>query len=235
MEKIPTGIPGLDKMLEGGLVKGRPYLVAGGPGAGKTILGMQFLLEGVKNKERGIYIALEESAEQITQDMAEFGWNIKGLKIIDTFQDPSNGVWHLKSDSVMAKPEFSLPNLVNIIEGRMENFNPKRIVIDSLTSIRMLYENEIEARKEILSLMNFLARSHITTLLTSETLSLEDTLMEEFLASGVIKLLKIKHEGETVSAVSIEKMRGTSFDKHIRPMRVTDDGIVVFPLETIFG
>ncbi|MFH1789147.1 MAG: ATPase domain-containing protein [Candidatus Altiarchaeota archaeon] len=235
MEKLATGIPGLDDMLEGGFIRGRPYLVCGGPGAGKTIFGMQFLMEGVKQKERGLFIALEESSAQLTQDMAEFEWDLHGIKIIDTFQDPADGGWHLKADSVMAKPEFTLSNLVNIIQNKIDTYNPKRIVIDSLTSIRMLYESDIEARKEILGLMSFLSRGDITSILTSEVLSTEDTLMEEFLSAGVIKLLKIKHEGETVNAVNIEKIRGSSFDKHVRPMKITDKGIVVFPMESVFS
>jgi KaiC/GvpD/RAD55 family RecA-like ATPase len=235
MEKISTGVLGLDDMLEGGLIRGRPYILCGGPGAGKTILSMQFLLEGVKQKERGLFISLEESSTQIIDDMAQFGWDLRGIKIVDTYQDPASGEWQLKSDSIMAKPEFTLSNLINIMQGKITNYTPKRIVIDSLTSIRMLYESEAQTRREILSLMNFLLRSDITSILTSETMSPEDTLMEEFLASGVIKLLKLKHEGEIVNAVSIEKMRGSSFDKHVRPMKITQKGIVVFPMESIFS
>jgi len=235
MEKVSTGVPGLDDMLKGGLIRGRPYLLSGGPGAGKTILSMQFLLEGVKQKERGLFISLEESSSQITEDMAQFGWDLRGIKIVDTYQDPASGEWQLKSDSIMAKPEFTLSNLINIIQGKITNYTPKRIVIDSLTSIRMLYENEAQTRREILSLMNFLLRSDVTAILTSETMSPEDTLMEEFLASGAIKLLMLKHEGETVNAVSIEKMRGSSFDRHTRPMKITTKGIVVFPMESVFS
>ncbi len=235
MEKIPTGIPGLDDMLEGGLIRGRPYIVTGGPGAGKTILTMQFLMEGVRNKERGIFITLEENSNQIVQDMAEFGWDLRGIKLLDTYQDPESGAWQLKSESVMSKPDFNLSNLINTIKSRISSYNPKRMVIDSLTSIRMLYDEDSNPRREILSLMNFLSRIDVTTLLTIESSDEETPLMEEFLASGVIKMLKIKHEGETINAISIEKMRGSSFDKHTRPLKITDQGITVFPLETVFS
>ncbi|MFH1835267.1 MAG: ATPase domain-containing protein [Methanobacteriota archaeon] len=235
MEKIPTGIPGLDDMLEGGLIRGRPYIVTGGPGAGKTILTMQFLMEGVRKKERGIFITLEENSNQIVQDMAEFGWDLRGIKLLDTYQDPESGAWQLKSESVMSKPDFTLSNLINTIKSRISSYNPKRMVIDSLTSIRMLYDEDSNPRREILSLMNFLSRIDVTTLLTIESSDEDRPLMEEFLASGVVKMLKIKHEGETINAISIEKMRGSSFDKHTRPLKITDQGITVFPLETVFS
>jgi KaiC/GvpD/RAD55 family RecA-like ATPase len=109
---------------------------------------------------------------------------------------------------------------------------PKRIVIDSLTSVKMLYETDYDMRRSLLSLMNFLFKSEATSLLTSTTESIN--LMEESLASGIIKLHKIDNKGEMINAISIEKMRGSDFDKHIRPMKITNKGLNVFPNETIF-
>lgn len=235
MDKIPTGIPGLDEMLEGGLIKGRPYLVCGGPGAGKTIFGMQFLLEGAEKRERGLFIALEESAEEIRQNMSEFGWNLHNIKLVDTYQDSSSGVWQIKSNHIMAKPELNLSNLINLVQDKIRNYKPSRIVLDSITTLSMLHDNRISARRDVLSLMNFLSKSGVTSILTSETINPEDTLMEEFLSSGVIKLVHLKHEGETLMALSIEKMRGSGFDRHMRPMKITEQGIVVFPMESVFS
>jgi len=233
IDKIPTGIAGLDEMLYGGLVKGRPYLVAGGPGAGKTILCMQFLMDGVKNNEKGLYLALEEQAEEIREDMTLFGWNINRIKMIDTMQDISNGVWSLRTSGAVSKPEFNLRNLVSVIKEKVDDYQPQRLVVDSLTSIKMLYENRMSARKEILGLMNALSKFGCTTLMTSEA-SGPETLMEEFLASGVIKMLIIEEKGERFHAVVIQKMRGSKFDTHVRPMKITDEGIVVYPNESIF-
>ncbi len=234
MEKISTGVSGLDEMLHGGLIAGRPYLITGGPGAGKTIMCMQFLMEGIKNNEKCLYVALEEQAQELKEDMASFGWDLQRIKILDTMQDMASGVWAIKTAGVISKPEFTLKNLIEAIRNIMVSYKPKRMVVDSLTSIKMLYESMTEARQEILGLLNFLEATGCTTLLTSE-LSGPEVLMEEFLTSGVLKIHLIDNEGERLSAVSVQKMRGSSFDKHMRPMKITDTGIVVFPNESVFG
>ncbi len=232
MDKINTGIQGLDDMLGGGLIEGRPYLVAGGPGVGKTILCMQFLMEGIRNNEKCLYVALEEQSKQLKEDMKEFGWDIQRIRILETMQDLLSGIWAIKSRGAISKPEFSLKNLIE--EMRMITaYKPSRIVIDSLTSVKMLYESQIEARREMLGFMNFLTTTGATTLLTSEAIG-EDILMEEFLASGVIKMSLIENEGEKLSAISVVKMRGSTFDKNIRPLKITDKGILVFPTESVF-
>ncbi len=231
MERIKTGISGLDEMLNGGLISGRPYIVTGSPGAGKTILGMQFLMEGAKNRERGMYISLEESGEELTENMSVFGWNLHSIKIIDTAHELGGDKWLIKADTIVSKPEFSLVNLMRVMRERMQIYKPKRLVIDSLTSVKMLYEKEYDMRRGLLSLMNFLLRSKATSLLTSTSTSGS---MEESLASGVIKLHMIESRGEILNAISIVKIRGSDFDKHIRPMKITNEGIVVFPNETIF-
>ncbi len=234
MDRVKTGVDGLDTMLNGGLVPERSYLVVGGPGSGKTILCVQFLMEGVNNNERCIYVALEEQAEELKQDMNIFGWNTSRIKIIDTMQDISSGVWALKTPTSITKPEFNLKTLVETLRKIIDSYKPKRLVIDSLTSVKMLYDNPLHARRELLGFLNFLENTGCTTLLTSESTS-ADTIMEEFLASGVVKLHMVDNAGERVSAVSIQKMRGSSFDKNMRPMKITDTGMQVFPNESVFG
>lgn len=234
MNKITTGVPGLDDMLEGGLIEGRPYLIIGGPGAGKTILSMQFLMEGASKNEKGLFISLEEPTEELVEDMNSFGWNLHHIKIIDTTQDPKSGRWVIRAESIVSKPELNLPNLITLLKEKISAYKPKRMVIDSVTSIKLLYESQAESRKAILSLMNFLYNSGCTTLVTSESTEIGNILMEEFLCSGVIELKKIEVSGEKLYGVSIEKMRGSSFDQHTRPMKITSNGLTVFPNETIF-
>jgi KaiC/GvpD/RAD55 family RecA-like ATPase len=234
MEKTTTGIDGLDEMLHGGIISGRTYLVVGGPGAGKTIMCMQFLMDGVKKGDKGLYVALEEQAQQLKEDMIPFGWDVQRIKILDTMQDMASGIWALKTTGVISKPEFNLKTLIEAMRNIVLQYKPKRIVIDSITSIKMLYESKIEARRELLGFINFLESTECTTLITAE-LEGPDILMEEFLTSGVIKLHLIESDGEKISALSIQKIRGSSFDKHMRPMKITNSGIVVFPNESVFG
>ncbi len=221
-ERVKTGVKGLDEMLNGGLIAGRPYLVSGGPGAGKTVLGMQFLVEGVKNKERGLYISLEEPVSELKEDIEAFGWNSRDIKIIDSTQDAGSGIWLLKTDTVMSKPELSVTNIIKVINDLLVNYKPTRIVIDSVTSIRLLYERQPEMRRDMLSLINFLIKSGCTTIMTSETDRPEDILMEDFLASGLIKLHLMDSHGEKIRAISVGKIRGSDFDHHIRPMEITN-------------
>jgi circadian clock protein KaiC len=115
----------------------------------------------------------------------------------------------------------------------LSQYKPRRIVIDSLTSVKMLYDNQTDARRELLGFVNFLESTGCTTLLTSE-LGGQDTLMEEFLTSGVIKMHNIDSDGERISAISIQKIRGSGFDKHMRPMKITNNGIVIFQNESVF-
>ncbi len=236
MERVQTGVPGLDEMLGGGLISGRPYLICGGPGAGKTIMAVQFLIEGVISGEKCLYISLEETAEEIAEDMSSFGWDVGVIEIIDTSQDLEAGRIFIRSPDSASHPEFSLASLRDLINRRMDSCDLRRIVIDSLSSVMALYDSEVEMRRNILSFMNFLAMTKCTTLIIDEkhTRSKMSIPMEEFLASGVIKIHTIEKKGEMVRGISIEKLRGSDFDKHIRPMKVTNKGIVVFPDATLY-
>ncbi len=232
MERVKTGIGGLDEMLNGGLIAGRPYVVMGAPGAGKSVLSTQFLFEGIKNNEKVLYVSLEEAKEELLQNMAVFGWDMSQMKILDTAQELGSERWVLRADTLMNPPEFTLDNLIKTMWDRIKVLKPKRIVVDSVTSVKMLYDKDFQMRRGLLSLMNFLFKSEATSLLTSTESSMN--LMEQSLASGIIKLHKIESRGEIIHALSIEKMRGSDFDKHIRPIKITDRGITVFPNETVF-
>jgi KaiC/GvpD/RAD55 family RecA-like ATPase len=236
MERVKTGVPGLDEMLNGGLIGGRSYLICGGPGAGKTIFAVQFLLEGITNGEKCLYISLEETAEEIRQDMSSFGWNVERIDIIDTAQEMEDSKIFIRSPDSASHPEFTLTSLRDLINHRLDCCDLKRIVIDSLSSVMALYDNEVEMRKNILSLMNFLSNTECTTIMIDEkyTRSKMNIPMEEFLAAGVIKIHTIEKKGEMIRGISIEKLRGSDFDKHIRPMKVTNSGIIVFPDATLF-
>jgi KaiC/GvpD/RAD55 family RecA-like ATPase len=234
MERVSTGVPGLDEMLCGGMMPGRAYLLVGGPGAGKTILSIQFLLEGISKNERCLYVALEEQADMLKRDMGVFGWDISRIKILDTVQDISQGVWSLKAPASVQKQDFSLKTLVESLRSLIQQYQPQRIVIDSLTSVKMLYGSQQQARREIMGFVNFLERSGCTTLLTSELSSRHEIAIEEFLSSGVIKLHVLDRDGERVTGVSVGKMRGSDFDKHMRPFKIGDKGFVVFSTESVF-
>jgi circadian clock protein KaiC len=223
MRKIKTGIQGLDKMLNGGLIEGRPYLVLGGPGAGKSILGIQFLMVSVNRGESALYVTLDEPYNEIRQNMAAFGWNTSKIRILDLSPEG-------KDDD---PGSFGLDYLFEELKHEMTSQRHKRVAFDSTTTLRMLDESDFKARRRISSIMKLLANSQCTSLLICEA-DTKELPVESFLARGVIKLYTTNVSGEKIRALGIDKMRGTAFDEHIRPFSITNQGISVAADEFVF-
>jgi KaiC/GvpD/RAD55 family RecA-like ATPase len=232
MRRVKTGITGLDKMLHGGLIAGRPYVIAGPPGSGKTILGMHFLLQGIKDGISGLYISLSEPASEIRDNINAFGWDISRVRILDVSPEGGTGVWVLPSDGLLESVRFNVANLNSLISTELTVHNVANIVIDSITALKELCERERDVRVDLLSLMNYLSENKCTSLLISESLG-ERVEVESFLARGTVRLQTVFLEGKRKRSILIEKMRGTGFDEQARPMRITDRGIEVFPSESL--
>jgi KaiC/GvpD/RAD55 family RecA-like ATPase len=230
LNKIKTGISGLDTMLNNGLIEGRPYVVSGGPGAGKTILGFQFLMEGKKHDQTGIYLTLSEPAHEIRQNMETFGWDTSSVKILDGSPQMEGYFERTKKE-----PALTPHNLLRNVSQEIEENDHKRVVIDSLTAFKLLYGDGLDVRKLILKFMRYLTNQGCTTLLLLESKDESIVNLEDFLSRGVIRLHQINVSGEIQNAISINKMRGTDFDKHIRPMSITSNGIVVHSRQTMFS
>jgi KaiC/GvpD/RAD55 family RecA-like ATPase len=242
MKRISTGIKGLDEMLVGGFPFRRSVLVCGGPGSGKTVLGIQFLCKGiVEHDESGLYVSLDESAEHLKQDMSAFRWNLEKLEgkqklaIVDASPIRTIPGEVKIGELKIGKRDFSLVSLIEIIKSRVEEIKAKRIVVDPLTTLIVQYPDISERRNAVIDLLEALTSLGTTNIMTTEN---RDTALgrkvtaEEFLAHGVIVLHAV-HEGrELVRALQIEKMRGIPHDHEIRPYRITDEGIVVYSKET---
>jgi KaiC/GvpD/RAD55 family RecA-like ATPase len=223
IRKIPSGIPGLDKMLEGGFIEGRPYLIIGGPGAGKSIFTMQFLMVSIARGENALYVTLEEPFDEIRQNMATFGWDTSRVRILDASPEGR------ESDM----EDYNLDYLANELQQELATKRHKRVAFDSTTTLRMLDESDYKARRRVLSIMKILANAKCTSLLICES-DTKELPMESFLARGVIKLHTTTVSGEKIRALGIEKMRGTSFDEHIRPFSISNKGIQVAADEIAF-
>ena len=223
MRKVKTGIPGLDKMLHGGLIEGRPYLVIGGPGAGKSILAIQFLMASVNRGESALYITLDEPFNEIRQNMAAFGWNTSKIRILDL--SPEGQEKDIEAGD--------LSYLFNELQHELETQNHKRVAFDSTTTLRMLEESAFKARRRISSIMRLMANAKSTSLMICEA-DTSDLPVESFLARGVVKLYTTTVSGEKIRAIGIDKMRGTGFDEHIRPFSITNNGIQVAADEIAF-
>lgn len=232
MRRVRTGVSGLDKMLHGGLIAGRPYVLAGPPGSGKTILGMHFLLQGIEDGIRGLYISLSEPKAEIEDNMRAFGWDISDIQILDVSPEGGTGVWVLPSDGLLESVRFNVANLNNLISTELTVHKIGNIVIDSITALKELCEQERDIRVDLLSLMNYLSENRCTSLLISESLG-KSVEVESFLARGTIRLQTQFLDGKRKRAVLIEKMRGTGFDEEARPMKITERGIEIYPSESL--
>jgi KaiC/GvpD/RAD55 family RecA-like ATPase len=242
--KIPSGVPGLDEILGGGFPRERVILIAGGPGAGKTILSTQFLVNGaMKYGDSAVFVSLDESKEHVQREMSHFKWNLdeleKGKKL--AFVDASP-IRHLLGEvklgkMTIGKRDFSLISLIEGVRKGFESVNAKRIIVDSLASLTFNYPDLSQRRTGILDLIELLAETKATCLLTTELRSsgLERGVeLEEYLAHGVIVLQTIQVGKSFLRAVQVVKMREAQIDLQPRPYRITENGIEVYPNETIF-
>ena len=149
-----TGVPGLDDILNGGLISNRLYLVDGDPGSGKTTLSLQFPLEGLKDGEKCLYITLSETKEELTAGAESHGWSLDRIEIVELIPDAKE----LNGDTqvTMYHPsEVELSETTKRVLEAVERVNPSRIVFDSLSEIRLLAQNPLRYRRQILALKQF--------------------------------------------------------------------------------
>lgn len=217
-ERIPSGIPGLDALMEGGFIKGSTILVSGAAGTGKTIFCTQFLLEGLKRGETCMFITLEEKPEDIIGDVKRFGWDLRKYvdekKLFLDFQDP-----------------FQITDITSPLLDKIQQHKVQRVAVDSTAVFELYYKDPSEIRKQLFKLLTGLKGIGVTSLLTSELPEESKTLakfgVEEFVVDGVILLHYLGIGESAYSSIQIRKMRRTKHEKDIFPMEITDKGIVV--------
>lgn len=228
MERVKTGISGLDEMLNGGIPAKRHVALYGGPGSGKTSFGFEYLYRGAKNGENGVYITLEETQDDIIQNMKT---------TFPMFTDVPELVESNKLNIV--KPDkLELEEVASILEVQITDNDVKRAVIDSATMIRMSFPSEIEYRQtlfEFLSLLRNLDCTSITTLEASSPVKSEMKFdIEHFVMDGIINLYNLDREDRRIRALEIFKMRGTDHSRDLVPFKVTPSGIKVYVGEKVF-
>ena len=233
IKRVPTGISGLDDIIEGGLPQGRTILVTGAAGSGKTTLGMQFLYNGaVHYNENGLFITLQEELTDLIQDMNRYGWNLERLvqqRKLALVQPPVP--FEVSQGS---QGNIDIDTLLDEIHRRAMEVDAKRLVFDSLAQLGLPYSDLVSLRRDLMRLASMLRELGCTTILLTEMTGIDQEVsrygVEEFLTQGVI----ILRFAPTYRAIQVAKLRGTKHDTGIHRMRITDKGITVVPGEAPF-
>ncbi len=224
-----TGVGGLDDILGGGLRTNRLYLVEGVPGSGKTTLSLQFLLEGVRNGERVLYVTLSETSEELQEVADSHGWNLEGITVRELV--PSESTLHPEEQYTMFHPaDVELSETTKTILDDVERIKPARVVFDSLSELRLLAGNPLRYRRQILALKQFFGGRQCTVMLLDDLTSSERDLQVQSIAHGVILLEQMNPEyGAGRRRVRVVKYRGVKFRGGYHDYTIVRGGLDVFP------
>jgi KaiC/GvpD/RAD55 family RecA-like ATPase len=248
--RVPTGIPGLDRMLGGGLIAGRPYLVTGGTGSGKTLLGLTFLLEGVRRGEEVLLVAVDEPPGEIVENVRSLAWDLSSIKTLDANPGTRgikrnmavqeiramNDLRSMRDVSSDAKrsgevEDIAIQGIQLKLRQQMADIPFKRVLVDSITSIRRFaVKSSVDPqaeRTEIQSLLRFLSEAGVTTLITSTPSDPGLLTAEEVLTRGEILLTRKWVGDRSIRQIKIVRMRGCAHDPERRPFVITSQGIVL--------
>jgi circadian clock protein KaiC len=227
-ERSLTGVPGLDEVLCGGITPNRLYLVEGAPGTGKTTLSLQFLLDGVAKGETCLYITLSETAEELRAAAATHGWVLDGLSIFELVNEA--GLDPDSEQPILHPSEVELGETTKGIMERVEQVRPSRLVFDSLSEMRLLAQNPLRYRRQILALKHFFATRSCTVLMLDDRTSEPGDLQLHSIAHGVISLEQIPRDfGSERRRMRVIKMRGIKFRGGYHDFSLDTGGLTIFP------
>ena len=219
--RVKTGIPELDEMLRGGFMEGDAVLLAGSAGSGKTTLALQYLINGIKQGEPGVYVTFEELPDQIYRDAKNFGWDLRKMEEENKFR------------IICTSPNLLLESEgENLLDESLKDVRPRRIVIDSLSHLAM-YVDKHDLRKEAYRLTMHLKTKGLSSLLIWESPQITGaafTVTEvglSFLVDCIVVLKPVEIESSMRKALVILKMRGSDHDKHLREFQITPTGIKI--------
>jgi circadian clock protein KaiC len=233
LKKAPTGIPGLDEITNGGLPAGRPTLVSGGPGSGKTLLGITFLVNGAMQfNEPGVLMTFEENAEELAGDVEALGFDLPGLieqklLVIDHV--------HVERSEIEETGEYDLEGLFVRLDHAIRSVGAKRLVLDTLESLFGGLANETILRAELRRLLRWLRDRDVTVVITGERgeTSLTRHGLEEYVTDAVLLLDHRVHEQISTRRIRVVKYRGSHHGTNEYPFLIDVDGLSVLPVTSL--
>lgn len=226
---MPTGVPGLDSILYGGLPKNRFIVAQGSPGTGKTTLALQYLLEGVRRGERVLFITLAQTEDELARAARSYGFALDGINVHGL--EPTEVMRRLgQQQDIFPTSEVELGKVSDLISDVVNKVKPERLAFDSVGDIRLLSNNPYLYRQQIIALRHFLESVACTSVFTDiSQIDDADTDLQA-LADGVIKLERSTPDyGDKRYRLNVQKMRGMDFHGGFHDYRIGSDGIEVYP------
>ncbi len=227
--RTATGIQGLDDILHGGFPANRVYLVEGEPGTGKTTLALQFLMEGVRLGETGLFITLSETKEELEASAHSHGWSLDGINIHELV--PAGDALKPESQYTIFHPsEIELRETTSAVLEEVERINPQRVVFDSLSEMRLLAQDPLRYRRQILALKQYFIGRQCTVMLLDDKTSSSHDLQLQSIVHGVLFLEQMALEyGAERRRLRVIKLRGSRYRGGYHDFNIETGGVVVFP------
>ena len=227
-ERASSGIAGLDDILGGGFPVHHLYLVEGEPGTGKTTLGLQFLLDGVARGEQTLYVTLSETAEDLHTVAASHGWSLEGMDVFELV--PADQYSGDGAQSILHPSEIELGETVRTVTARVQETRPSRVVFDSLSEMRLLAQEPLRYRRQILALKHFFTGANCTVLMLDDRTAPTGDMQLHSICHGVVMLESTGGiYGSEKRRVRVEKMRGIRFRGGEHDYLLDTGGLTVFP------
>ena len=228
-ELFSTGIAGLDDILGGGLARNHLYLIEGDPGTGKTTIALQFLLDGARRGQKGLYVTLSESKIELLEIAESHGWSLAPVDIFEMAPDENQ----LKPEAqytVFNPTEIELTDTTNAVLSEVERLHPARVVFDSLSELRLLARDSLRYRRQILALKRYFSGRNCTVLLLDDRTSEHHDLQLESIAHGVIMMESVEREyGIKRRRLEVKKLRGSWFREGFHDYTIKRGGVEVYP------
>lgn len=226
---VPTGVPGLDPVLAGGYAENRVHLVEGQPGSGKTSMALQFLMDGAKQGELGLYVTLSETTAELCAVAASHGWTFDGIEIFEMVP-PELALDPNAHQTVLYSSELELGETVRMVMAEVARVKPKRLVFDSLSEIRLMSQGSLRYRRQVLALKHFFLQLGCTVLMLDDLTSEQDDLNLHSISHGVLRLEQVAAlYGAERRRLCCIKMRGTKFRGGYHDFTIERGGLRVYP------
>ena len=226
--RVSSGIPDLDLILGGGLTMHRTYLLEGTPGSGKTTLALQFLLAGAEAGENGLYITLSETASELREVARSHAWSLEGIELFELVNE--QGLDPDSEQSILEPSEVELGETIQGVIDCVDRLRPSRVVFDSLSEMRLLAQNSLRYRRQILALKHYFSTRECTVLMLDDRSSEPPDLQLHSIVHGVISLEHMAQDyGSERRRLRVVKMRGVKYRGGYHDFTIETGGVCVYP------